>query len=135
MFRRKPSACSGKTLFPRTSRARGPAQAGAHAAQQTLVLTHVLYQIPPPPFVARAGPRVQARGRPWLEPGHASQGQGFAGLVAMARGQTPDPIPNSAVKTLSADRTAAQAARPASPNLSPLQLLSIQVGNRRRYDR
>ena len=27
-------------------------------------------------------------------------------LVAMARGQTPDPIPNSAVKTLSADGTA-----------------------------
>jgi len=30
--------------------------------------------------------------------------------VAMARGQAPDPIPNSAVKTLSADGTAAQAA-------------------------
>ena len=29
-------------------------------------------------------------------------------LVAMARGQTPDPIPNSAVKTLSADGTASQ---------------------------
>ena len=28
------------------------------------------------------------------------------GLVAMARGSTPDPIPNSAVKTLSADGTA-----------------------------
>ena len=27
-------------------------------------------------------------------------------LVAMARGNTPDPIPNSAVKTLSADGTA-----------------------------
>ncbi len=27
-------------------------------------------------------------------------------LVAMARGSTPDPIPNSAVKTLSADGTA-----------------------------
>ena len=27
-------------------------------------------------------------------------------LVVMARGQTPDPIPNSAVKTLSADGTA-----------------------------
>ena len=29
------------------------------------------------------------------------------GLVVMARGKTPDPIPNSAVKTLSADGTAA----------------------------
>jgi hypothetical protein len=28
------------------------------------------------------------------------------GLVVMARGKTPDPIPNSAVKTLSADGTA-----------------------------
>ncbi len=42
--------------------------------------------------------------------GGPSGGQGLAGLVAMARGQTPDPIPNSAVKTLSADGTAAQAA-------------------------
>ena len=32
----------------------------------------------------------------------------LAGLVAIARGQTPDPIPNSAVKTLSADGTASQ---------------------------
>jgi hypothetical protein len=32
------------------------------------------------------------------------------GLVVMARGQTPDPIPNSAVKTLSADGTASQGA-------------------------
>ncbi len=31
---------------------------------------------------------------------------GLAGLVAIARGKTPDPIPNSAVKTLSADGTA-----------------------------
>ena len=30
----------------------------------------------------------------------------FDGLVVMARGKTPDPIPNSAVKTLSADGTA-----------------------------
>jgi len=29
-------------------------------------------------------------------------------LVVMARGQTPDPIPNSAVKTLSADGTVSQ---------------------------
>ena len=34
----------------------------------------------------------------------------LAGLVAIARGKTPDPIPNSAVKTLCADGTAAQAA-------------------------
>ena len=32
------------------------------------------------------------------------------GLVAIARGKTPDPIPNSAVKTLSADGTASQGA-------------------------
>jgi hypothetical protein len=32
---------------------------------------------------------------------------GLPGLVAIARGQTPDPIPNSAVKTLSAHGTAA----------------------------
>ena len=31
---------------------------------------------------------------------------GLAGLVAIARGKTPDPIPNSAVKTLSANGTA-----------------------------
>jgi hypothetical protein len=30
----------------------------------------------------------------------------FDDLVVMARGQAPDPIPNSAVKTLSADGTA-----------------------------
>ena len=35
---------------------------------------------------------------------------GLAGLVAIARGKTPDPIPNSAVKTLSADGTAPQGA-------------------------
>jgi hypothetical protein len=34
------------------------------------------------------------------------QGEGLHGLVAIARGKTPDPIPNSAVKTLSADGTA-----------------------------
>ena len=37
----------------------------------------------------------------------AGQHPGFLDdLVVMARGQTPDPIPNSAVKTLSADGTA-----------------------------
>jgi hypothetical protein len=30
----------------------------------------------------------------------------LVGLVVMARGKTPDPIPNSAVKTLSANGTA-----------------------------
>jgi hypothetical protein len=35
---------------------------------------------------------------------------GFDGLVAIARGNTPDPIPNSAVKTLSANGTASQGA-------------------------
>ena len=34
----------------------------------------------------------------------------FLGLVVMARAITPDPIPNSAVKTLRAHGTAAQAA-------------------------
>jgi hypothetical protein len=34
----------------------------------------------------------------------------FDGLVATARGNTPDPIPNSAVKTLSANGTASQGA-------------------------
>ena len=32
----------------------------------------------------------------------------FDDLVAIARGPTPDPIPNSAVKTLSADGTPSQ---------------------------
>ena len=36
----------------------------------------------------------------------AMAGPALDGLVAMARGKTPDPIPNSAVKTLSADGTA-----------------------------
>jgi hypothetical protein len=61
------------------------------------------------------------------KPGGASPG-GLASLVATARGQTPDPIPNSAVKTLSADGTAAQAAeeqvaarlaKPPTPNQPP----------------
>ena len=39
---------------------------------------------------------------------HAGPLGGLAGLVAIARGKTPDPIPNSAVKTLSADGTAPQ---------------------------
>src|SRR5215831_3926115 len=53
---------------------------------------------------------------------------GLPGLVAIARGQTPDPIPNSAVKTLSAHGTAAQAAeesvaaRPDKPSSLSLPL-------------
>ena len=53
------------------------------------------------------------------------------GLVAIARGQTPDPIPNSAVKTLCAHGTAAQAAeesvaaRPKYPTLSLAFLVAI----------
>jgi hypothetical protein len=39
---------------------------------------------------------------------HPTCGGGCDSLVATARGQTPDPIPNSAVKTLSADGTASQ---------------------------
>ena len=53
-----------------------------------------------------------------LRPGHGSgrptpaapPAACLAGLVAIARGKTPDPIPNSAVKTLSADGTASQGA-------------------------
>ena len=41
---------------------------------------------------------------------HSTRSGGIAGLVAIARGKTPDPIPNSAVKTLSADGTASQGA-------------------------
>ena len=53
-------------------------------------------------------------GRPyglaWPEaaPGPKSASVGLHGLVVIARGETPDPIPNSAVKTLSADGTASQ---------------------------
>jgi hypothetical protein len=42
--------------------------------------------------------------------GDKLRGDKIAGLVAMARGQTPDPIPNSAVKTLCANGTAPQGA-------------------------
>ena len=49
--------------------------------------------------------RPTARHRPTLPPHPTPQGS-FAGLVAIARGPTPDPIPNSAVKTLRAHGTA-----------------------------
>ena len=61
----------------------------------------------------RNAPRAATYGaKPARRGGNArAQAQGgLASLVATARGQTPDPIPNSAVKTLSADGTAAQAA-------------------------
>ncbi len=40
----------------------------------------------------------------------SAHGERLDDLVVMARGPTPDPIPNSAVKTLSADGTASQGA-------------------------
>ena len=39
-------------------------------------------------------------------PGAVHLAMFFDDLVVMARGEAPDPIPNSAVKTLSADGTA-----------------------------
>ena len=77
--------------------------------------SHVTTAIP------RARRRVEAAARdPRIKPGGptATGGgalrrrvlQGLDGLVAIARGKTPDPIPNSAVKTLSADGTASQGA-------------------------
>ena len=47
--------------------------------------------------VARTGYRA---------PGLVRMAMFFDDLVVMARGEAPDPIPNSAVKTLSADGTA-----------------------------
>jgi hypothetical protein len=63
----------------------------------------------------RAGPRVKPGAAldqplPGLASGIAGSRAALDGLVAIARGITPDPIPNSAVKTLCADGTAAQAA-------------------------
>ena len=73
---------------------------------------------------------------------------GLASLVATARGKTPDPIPNSAVKTLSADGTARQrveeqvAARLAKPPQPPRSCppagqsaRSIGTVNRHRRDK
>ena len=59
----------------------------------------------------RAGPRVKP-GAPFAQPLASSRALSVAldGLVAIARGITPDPIPNSAVKTLCADGTAPQGA-------------------------
>ena len=79
---------------------------------------------PPRPTTARVQRPAARRGTPppRFQPGAAQRGhtadtlrltshphRGLAGLVAIARGQTPDPIPNSAVKTLCAHGTAAQA--------------------------
>jgi hypothetical protein len=58
------------------------------------------------------------------------------GLVAIARGQAPDPIPNSAVKTLRAHGTAAQAAEEsvaARPNPPPNALFYL-LSRRLRLD-
>ena len=75
--------------------------------------------------LAKAGGPADAASPDTSLTSHLTPGS-FAGLVAIARGQTPDPIPNSAVKTLCAHGTAAQAAeelvaaRPAKPpTLSP----------------
>ena len=83
---------------------------------------------PPRPTTARvqrpapSGPAHAASPAPCSSQGQALRGatsdtflprltshRGLAGLVAIARGQTPDPIPNSAVKTLCAHGTATQA--------------------------
>ena len=56
----------------------------------------------PPPAAARC--RVARLDLSW--PGAVRPAMFFDDLVVMARGETPDPIPNSAVKTLSADGTA-----------------------------
>ena len=111
------AAHSGKTLCPAnlSPQKRGagqdapvrfiPAKAangGPNGPQTLLLPSHMT----PPEHPARAG------GPP---------GSAIAGLVAIARGQPPDPIPNSAVKTLCANGTAPQgaeesvAARPAIP--------------------
>jgi hypothetical protein len=54
--------------------------------------------LPPGPTLAAPLPRAL--------PADRGAREDFDGLVAIARGKTPDPIPNSAVKTLSADGTA-----------------------------
>jgi hypothetical protein len=60
---------------------------------------------------AQNGPRIKS-GAPFAQPLASSRALSVAldGLVAIARGLTPDPIPNSAVKTLCADGTAPQGA-------------------------
>jgi hypothetical protein len=54
--------------------------------------------------------RHSRRGRSWRLRYPTSDTCLPESLVAIARGKTPDPIPNSAVKTLSADGTAPQGA-------------------------
>ena len=85
----KPPACSGKR----------PSRDAPAAARQTL--PRHLHKSRP------VGPRIKSGGsiRPDRAPLRAGSHGGLASLVATARGQTPDPIPNSAVKTLSADGT------------------------------
>ena len=58
------------------------------------------------PTVPPGGPRCRP-GRRAVRPNPTSRATVFFDdLVVMARGEAPDPIPNSAVKTLSADGTA-----------------------------
>ena len=60
--------------------------------------------------VQRQDPHAAATPAQLSDAGAAPATGGLHGLAAIARGQTPDPIPNSAVKTLSADGTAPQGA-------------------------
>ena len=60
-----------------------------------------------PTSSTRAARRKRHATPPTHFPTHALERKaGFDDLVAMARGDPPDPIPNSAVKSLSADGTA-----------------------------
>ena len=58
--------------------------------------------------VQRQPPAKDTHNTLTLKAKKSSQPLGFAGLVAIARGNTPDPIPNSDVKTLRANGTASQ---------------------------
>ena len=59
-----------------------------------------------PQFAARAAVARKAAQAGYRAPGAVHMAMFFDDLVVMARGEAPDPIPNSAVKTLSADGTA-----------------------------
>src|ERR1051326_1088391 len=79
---------------------------------------HQLRNNPPRTAASPAGTREDTSGTRMQDPGPESiwilgpapwrLDLSFPGLVAIARGHTPDPIPNSAVKTLSANGTASQ---------------------------
>ena len=132
-FRRKPSACSGKTLLPRASWARGPRQGGGPRGPTDTSLTPVTLQMPPPPVPARASA--------WLEPGASVAGARLCRPGGHGEGPNTRSHPELGRENpqrrwycrSSGGRVGRRQAR--IPNLSPLQLLSIQVGNRRRYDR